>query len=134
MHQKTIEFYTTQQHVNNVGVVIQCEECDMWRLLFSHKKLNLQKKRLLQQFLEDVSYTCGDKFSDYELPSGLEGICIKKHKCHDTIKTLYYSCPDYEPICFYCGTTELPSSIDAGCYPQCVKCASKPRVNKPQSK
>ena len=49
-----------QQHVTNVGVVIQCEECDMWRLLFPCKKLNLQKRKLLQQFLEDVSYTRGE--------------------------------------------------------------------------
>ena len=70
----------------------------MWRLLFSRKKLNLQKRILLQQFLEDGSYACGDNFSDYELPSGLEGICIKEHKCYDTIEKLYYSSSDFELI------------------------------------
>ena len=105
----------------------------MRRLLFSRKKLNLQKRILLQQFLEDVSYTCGDNFSDYELPSGLEGICIKEHKCYDTIEKLLFFI-DFEPTCFYCGTTKLPSSIPGDCYPQCEHCSSNPKVNKPQPK
>ena len=33
-------FNASQQHVRNVDLVLQCEECGMWRLLFSKKKLN----------------------------------------------------------------------------------------------
>ena len=134
VHRRSIDFYSTRQHVTNVVVVIQCEEYDMWRLLFCRKKLNSQKRKLLEEFLEDLSYTCGDTFTDYEMPSGLGGICIKDHKCHDTIEKLYYSCPDFEPICYYCGTTKLPSPITVDCYPQCELCSLRPKVRKQQSK
>jgi len=129
-HQKSLEFYTSLQHVTNVGVVIQCEECEMWRLLFCRKKLNAQKKKDLQKFLEDICYTCGDVFEDYEMPKGLEGVCIKKHKCYDTIEKLYYSCPDYEPICIYCASTTLSTPLPADHYPQCINCDSKPNISK----
>ena len=33
-HSKSIGFYASQQHVKNVDMVIQCEECEMWRLLY----------------------------------------------------------------------------------------------------
>ena len=29
---KSIGFSPSQQHVNNVGLLVQCEECDKWRL------------------------------------------------------------------------------------------------------
>jgi len=48
----------------------------------------------------------------------------------EAIEQLYYTSPDYEPICFYYGVTELPSSVNVDCYPQCVHCASKPSVNR----
>ena len=41
---KNVLGYTpSQQHVNNVGLLVQCEECDMWRLLFCKYKLNYQE-------------------------------------------------------------------------------------------
>ena len=36
---KSIPFNATQQHVKNVGLLLQCDECLMWRLLFSKRKL-----------------------------------------------------------------------------------------------
>ena len=30
----------TVQHVKNIGVMLQCEECDLWRLLYSKRKLS----------------------------------------------------------------------------------------------
>ena len=40
-HCNTIGFYASQQHVKNVNIVIQCEECDLWRLLFCRHKLTV---------------------------------------------------------------------------------------------
>ncbi len=36
----SLGFNATQQHVRNVDTVIQCEEGDMWRLLFAKKKFD----------------------------------------------------------------------------------------------
>lgn len=59
---KTVPFNVTQQHVKNVNLVIQCEECEMWRLFFSKKKLSPAFVLQLENIIEDVSYTCGATF------------------------------------------------------------------------
>ena len=35
---KTLPFIASVQHVRNISLMIQCEECEMWRLLYSPKK------------------------------------------------------------------------------------------------
>ena len=56
---QSLGFTPSQQHVRNVGVLIQCDECGMWRLLFSKQKLNYQELSELERSLDDVSYSCG---------------------------------------------------------------------------
>ena len=34
---QSLGFNATQQHAKNTNTVIQCEECGMWRLVFSKK-------------------------------------------------------------------------------------------------
>ena len=35
---KSLSYSSVKQHAVNVGVVIQCDECNKWRLLFSKRK------------------------------------------------------------------------------------------------
>ena len=56
---KTLPFSASIQHVKNVDVMLECEECQMWRLLYSKHKLSASDRRALQHALEDVTYTCG---------------------------------------------------------------------------
>ena len=35
---KTLPFYASVQHVKNSQLMVQCEECNMWRLVFSKYK------------------------------------------------------------------------------------------------
>ena len=51
---KEASFSPSQQHVKNVGLLLQCEECDKWRLLFCKHKLNIQEVCDLQKILDDV--------------------------------------------------------------------------------
>ena len=60
-----LPFTVTQQHAKNVN---QCEECKLWRLLFSKKKLNSQNIAELEKVIEDISHTCGASFEDIQLP------------------------------------------------------------------
>ncbi len=48
MNVKVLPFSPTIRHVKNVDVMVQCEECDLWRLLYSNKKLSLQERKQLQ--------------------------------------------------------------------------------------
>lgn len=35
----TLPFYASVQHAKNCQIVVQCESCDMWRIIFSKYKL-----------------------------------------------------------------------------------------------
>ena len=72
-------------------LMVQCEECNMWRLVFSKYKLKAPRQKL-QQVIIDYSYTCGAKFEDLNLGEDVE---VKDHSCGEPIEKLYYS----EPMC-----------------------------------
>ena len=79
---QSLGFTPSQQHVRN-GVLIQCDECGMWRLLFSKQKLNYQELSELERSLDDVSYSCGLSLSELYLPGRLKGVGIKDHRCNE---------------------------------------------------
>ena len=102
IRKKSLPFYASVQHVKNAQLMVQCEECNMWQLVFSKHKLNATQRQRLQVILEWHSYSCGAKLSEPELGSELKDVEIRDHACGDTIKNLYYSA-GLEPICIYCG-------------------------------
>ena len=130
---RKIDFTPSQQHVKNVGMLVQCEECDKWRLMFCRHKLNRQEVATLAKCLDDVSYTCGVLFSDLDLPGRLKGVCVKDHACVDHIEKLYYSC-GFELICCYCAKEVL--SEDTVTLPMCKDCQDegKTPINRPKTK
>ena len=106
--------------------MVQCEDCSMWRLLFSKRKLTKVQGRTLEAILSDVLYSCGASFEDIEFPDGLESVCIREHNCGDPIEKLYYSA---DPICYYCGSEDI-IEVSEDIYPLCRNCISKVHVNK----
>ncbi len=132
---KSLQFNATQQHVKNVNTLIQCEECNMWRLLFSKKKLNPNSIVRLENILSDITYTCGATFDDLDLPSELQSVCIKVHQCTDPIEKLYFSC-GFSTICYYCAKDLMEDCnvVSSEHYPMCASClgeAGKSPVRKP---
>ena len=89
------------QHVKNVSMVIQCEECEMWRIVYSKKKLDPQSITLLEEILDDIVYTCDTTFDELELPTSLKTVYVKTHHCFDPMEKVYYSCSIFTPICYY---------------------------------
>ena len=45
-----VPFYASVQDVKNAQLIVQCEECNMWRLVYSKYKLSVAKCHQLQQF------------------------------------------------------------------------------------
>ena len=123
----TLPFYACVQHVRNAQIVVQCDNCDMWRLIFSKYKLKIEQREYLQQLLSNLSYTCGSQLSDINLPVEFDNVEIRVHQCGDIIEKLYYSAK-YEPICAYCGVSEPYSNEQY--YPQCQNCARLPPLRK----
>ena len=68
----------------NAQLMVQCEECNMWRFVYSKYKLSVAKCHQLQQLLNDHSYSCGAKLQDLHLGDDVE---IRDHACGDTIKS-----------------------------------------------
>ena len=120
---KSLPFYASVQHVINAQLMVQCEECNMWRLVYSKYKLSVAKCHQLQQFLNDHSYSCGAKLQDLHLGDDVE---IRDHACGDTIEKLYYSA-GFEPVCVYCGCDQPFTSPEQ--YPQC-ECSHHSPVKK----
>lgn len=124
---KGLPFYASVQHVKNCQLMVQCESCDMWRIIFSKYKLKPTQRQQLQQLLDNLSYSCGSKLKDLDLPDEFSNVEIRDHRCKDPIEKLYYSAK-FEPICIYCGKDE-PYTVE-GQYPQCQNCSSLAPIKK----
>lgn len=58
----TMPFCPTAARAKNVGITVNCVECEKPRLLFSAKKLSEKDKTILRRFLDTIFYTCGMSF------------------------------------------------------------------------
>ena len=54
--------------------MLQCDQCGMWRLMYSRHKLTRKEQTDLQMAIEDVSFTCGAQLQDLELPGRLNNV------------------------------------------------------------
>lgn len=126
---KSLPFYASVQHAKNSRLVVQCDDCNMWRVIYSKHRLKKDQQMKLESVLGTHSYTCGSKLKDLHLDEEFNDVEVKDHECFDMIEVLYYSAK-YEPICIYCGEVEPYISDDE--YPQCQNCNSKPVVKKSQ--
>ena len=63
---KTLPFLASVQHVD---LILQCDECSMWRLLYSRFKLTRKARADLQVAIDDISFTCGAPLQDLQLPA-----------------------------------------------------------------
>jgi len=55
-------FCPSAARTKNVGITVNCVECEKPRLLFSAKKLSEKNKTTLRRFLDTIFYTCGMSF------------------------------------------------------------------------
>ena len=107
-------------------MMLQCDECGCWRLLYSKKKLKAGERQRLEQELDGLMFTCGSSLEELELPALLKEVYIRNVNCADPIKKLYYSA-GCGPICIYCATDVIAEKSEY--YPQCSDC-KQPMVKK----
>ena len=108
--------------------MLQCDECGLWRLLYSKQKLSRKEREDLQGILEDYSFTCGAPLQDLELPGRLVNVYSRDLACFEPIEKLYYTAK-YDPICVYCAEP-AESSPNSEHYPQCQDCQEKPPIKR----
>ena len=107
--------------------MLQCDECAMWRLLYSKFKLTKKERVDFQVAIEDISFTCGAPLQDLQLPGRLNEVYNRELCCGETNEKLYYTAK-YFPICIYCADTV--QSVPKEKYPQCSACKDKPEILK----
>ena len=90
-----------------------CDECGMWRLVYSKRKLNTDEREHLDSALSGLSFSCGSPLQEAPIPEDLTDVVyVKKLRCHDRVETLYYSTNSADVICVYCSVDLPPSESD----------------------
>ena len=102
--QKILLFSASVEHVKIVGIMVQCEECDMWCFLYSEKKLQLADRQALERSLENITYTCGAQLQDLELVATLATFCGRNIRCNNPIKNCIIL---WGPIPLYVSTVHV---------------------------
>ncbi len=99
----SLPFHGKLQHVKNANLMIECEECGMWRLVYALRKLNSIQRSSLQNSLSGMSFSCGAPLQELDIaPELCDLVCVRTLACGDPIEFLYYTAK-YEPICIYCA-------------------------------
>ena len=59
---KSVPIPTSVQHAKNTNLMVQCEECAMWRLVYAEKKLSVQLRKRLEKKLHLYTFFLWSKF------------------------------------------------------------------------
>jgi hypothetical protein len=98
LRRKMLSFSFNLRHVQNVNMMLQCDECNMWRLLYYQVKLNSSEKAKLSSILDDFTFTCGASLQDLEMEGRLADMCTRDLSCNDVVEKLYYTAKYSSPV------------------------------------
>ena len=115
--------------MKNANMMLQCEECQMWRIVYSKYKLPAAERVAFQEAMDNFTYTCGAELKDLGGKFEDETICMRNIRCFDPVEKLYYSVGTNELICIHCCSSENLNNKD-GFYPQCRDCIHKQAIKK----
>ena len=129
--QRSLPFHGKLQHVKNANLMIECDECGMWRLVYSLRKLNPSQRSALEKCLSGMSFSYGAPLQELDLgPELCELVFVRTLTCGDPIEILYYTAK-YEPICVHCAQPmDDSASENSENYPQCAMCSDKPAIKR----
>ena len=103
--------------MRNTGMMLMCDECGMWRLVYATRKILADEKRLLESALDGLSFSCGSPLqeADLSLPDQLLSVVsVRELRCGDPVEAFYYTA-DYTDICVHCSSdvevNETPPEI-----------------------
>ena len=94
---KTLPFSASKQHVKNVDMMLLCEECKMWRLLYSRKKLKKDHHQQLEARLDGLMFTCGSSLQDLNLCEPLNEVYVRNLNCYDPVERNFISSVGMNP-------------------------------------
>ena len=83
---KTLPLASSLKHVKNVDMMLECEHCGRWWLLYCQQKLTKKERKSLQEALANVSFTCGVPLQELELPGKLANVYVRDISCEEPIE------------------------------------------------
>ena len=106
---------------------MRCDECNKPRLAFSKHKLKEGESNCLKRMLNELVYTCGSTFSEYDSEKEdniMHKVFVKANlSCGQNVEFSFYSCEIYNPVCIHCGCTDdFLNKLEN--YPQCTRCTN----------
>ena len=116
------------QNVKNSGIMLLCEECGIWRLVYATRKLKKNEVNQLNATLEGLSFSCGSPLQDLKLDCNiLSEVYVQDLQCMDPVEPLYYAA-ELQEICAYCCEELQNTSTRKEYYPQCEGCQEKEKI------
>ena len=85
-------------HVKNAEMILMCDECSMYRLIYSKRKLKPAEKLQLEQALDGLSFSYGAQLQNTDIPEHLKDtVFVRQMSCEEPID---YSAK-FTDICVY---------------------------------
>ena len=72
--ENSVPFPVSIQHATNM--VVQCEECGMWLIVYSKYKLTDNESKIIKSILDNYAYTCGSSMEDLNLCGKFSTACV----------------------------------------------------------
>ena len=106
-------------HVKNAEMILMCDECSMYRLIYSKRKLKPAEKLQLEQALDGLSFSYGAQLQNTDIPEHLKDtVFVRQMSCEEPID---YSAK-FTDICVYCSAPVALWNDKEQYYPQCEGC------------
>ena len=125
-------FSPTAQTAKNTKLLVECEECGKWRVLYSKHVLKKQQVQKIEQELERLDYSCGSVFTNIDADNdALAQVLVRKNlTCSEPIEIPYYGV-GHDLICFHCGTVDGLFDVLPDFYPICCECLNQKKSKVP---
>jgi len=75
---KSLPLSASIQHVKNIDMMIMCDECEMWHLLYAKRKLKKHERKEVEKGLNGLSFSYGAQLQDTDLPDYLKEVVFTR--------------------------------------------------------
>jgi hypothetical protein len=110
-------------------MMLQCDECNMWRLLYCQVKLNSSEKAELSSIWDDFTFTCGVSLQDLEMEGTLADVYTRDLSCNNVVEKLYRKALLFVFIVRALSMQQVTKSIIRSVRTACTEKSSKCRLH-----
>ena len=95
---------------------VDCVQCSKKRIIYGSKKLNKKEQEMLNDVLDSIDFTCGDKLlpneKRYDLLKNKKISVDRRKTCKKPVETYYYKVFTQRLICSICNRSLENTLVD----------------------